>query len=60
MNKIFNGKLIIDHNHGTNEIRGLLCYKCNIGLGQYNDDLKLILKAFNYLNKNENSGKNNG
>ena len=45
------GNLHIDHNHTTNEVRGLLCGKCNRAIGLLNDDVSLFSKAINYLNK---------
>ena len=41
--------LAIDHNHKTNQRRGLLCDKCNRGLGFFNDDYYLMRKAYTYL-----------
>lgn len=47
----FNKPLFIDHNHDTGEIRGLLCLKCNSGIGLLNDDPEIIQMALNYLLK---------
>lgn len=45
-----NGKrLAVDHNHSTGRIRGLLCDKCNVGLGHLGDSLNRVLKAAEYL-----------
>lgn len=42
-------KLAVDHCHSTNKIRGLLCFKCNIGLGKFNDSIIELQNAINYL-----------
>ena len=45
-------KLHVDHDHETNEIRGLLCSPCNAGLGCFRDDTERMRKAIDYLNRN--------
>jgi len=42
-------KLAGDHNHSTNETRGLLCHTCNVGLGMFYDDICLLASAIEYL-----------
>lgn len=43
------GVLVVDHDHKTGKIRGLLCNKCNMILGQANDDPVLIRRWAEYL-----------
>ena len=41
--------LAIDHCHETKKTRGLLCGKCNMALGLFNDDWLLLDNAIEYL-----------
>lgn len=43
--------LNVDHNHKTNEIRGLLCTSCNTALGGFKDSIELLQEAINYIIK---------
>jgi len=41
--------LVVDHCHKTGSNRGLLCHKCNIGLGVFEDNIDVIASAISYL-----------
>jgi hypothetical protein len=43
--------LVIDHDHVTGEIRGLLCPTCNSMLGHAKDDPQILQSAIQYLTK---------
>lgn len=47
-------RLAVDHCHETGKIRGLLCYRCNIGLGKFRHSIQILENATKYLNNQTN------
>lgn len=41
--------LSVDHDHKTDKVRGLLCNDCNVALGWFRDDIKVLQDAAKYL-----------
>ncbi len=43
----------VDHDHSTGKIRGILCLHCNAGMGAFEDDPSIILRAIEYLERSD-------
>lgn len=50
----FKKALAVDHDHNTGKVRGLLCDVHNRGLGYFQDNIKTLQKAIEYLKLNSN------
>lgn len=47
------GRLVIDHDHTTGQLRGLLCNGCNTALGKFQDSISGLERAIDYLRRAE-------
>jgi hypothetical protein len=44
-------KCVVDHNHTTGVVRGVLCNLCNVGIGHFRDSPDLLSRAISYLKR---------
>ena len=49
---VFSNTAVVDHCHSSNEVRGILCSDCNLGLGKFKDNKENLLNALKYLEEN--------
>jgi len=50
-------KFAVDHCHDSDDVRGVLCIRCNTSLGAFGDDPDVLLRAAEYLNNPPALGK---
>jgi len=50
--EIVGKKLFVDHCHKTGKVRGILCTKCNTGIGMFDDSIENLEAAISYLKEN--------
>jgi len=50
-------KFAVDHCHDSDDVRGILCVRCNTALGSFDDDPDMLLRAAEYLNNSPALGK---
>jgi len=44
---------VVDHDHETGRVRGIICSLCNVGLGMFKDNITSLENAITYLNNSK-------
>lgn len=44
-------RLVVDHDHASGQVRGLLCSNCNFAVGELDDDVTRCTAAADYLSR---------
>jgi len=48
---------VVDHSHEDGHVRGLLCSACNVALGLFLDNLRIIKAAYHYIKNDLSSAR---
>ncbi len=48
---------VVDHNHISGKVRGILCNECNRGLGYFHDNKETLMNAIIYLTEDEQTSE---
>lgn len=51
-------RMVVDHDHKTGFVRGLLCVSCNVGLGLLGDTRSGLMRALKYLKQAKHEHNN--
>lgn len=46
-----NNPRVLDHDHKSGNVRGVICRRCNSGIGFLREDVDILLNAIHYLKK---------
>jgi hypothetical protein len=41
----------VDHDHVTGSVRGVVCFRCNVGIGHFSDRIDVMRRAIDYLER---------
>jgi hypothetical protein len=47
----------VDHDHKSGKVRGILCFNCNGGLGQFSDNTERLVNAIDYVESDGETGR---
>jgi hypothetical protein len=47
------GSFHVDHCHDSGKVRGLLCHYCNVGIGNFKDNISTLASAILYLKEHQ-------